>query len=234
MPISVMLLGGLYCAWNGFNQSAYLIGVHGYEDSWLVDPRFIIGIALFFSGMIINIQSDNTLFVLKKASTNANGTKRYGIPKGGMFEYVSAANYCKCWIYNIIQSMSFISSDFLELVFDCILSMHQVGEILEWCGFALACWSLPGAAFAWWTIANLVPRAIQVRIFIWIISDDYTTARIYWCVVARLDTLFWNMLDLWPLVLFVCRSITNGTSPNLKIILLTAKQSFPFWYSCCQ
>jgi 3-oxo-5-alpha-steroid 4-dehydrogenase 1 len=96
MPISVMLLGGLYCAWNGFNQSAYLIGVHGYEDSWLVDPRFIIGIALFFSGMIINIQSDNTLFVLKKASTNANGTKRYGIPKGGMFEYVSAANYCKC------------------------------------------------------------------------------------------------------------------------------------------
>ena len=36
---------------------------------------------------------------------------------------------------------------------------NYLGEILEWCGWALATWSLAGLAFALWTIANLVPRA---------------------------------------------------------------------------
>lgn len=33
------------------------------------------------------------------------------------------------------------------------------GEILIWVGWALATWSLPGLAFAVWTVANLAPRA---------------------------------------------------------------------------
>jgi protein-S-isoprenylcysteine O-methyltransferase Ste14 len=36
---------------------------------------------------------------------------------------------------------------------------NYLGETLEWTGWALATWSLPGAAFAIWTAANLVPRA---------------------------------------------------------------------------
>ena len=36
---------------------------------------------------------------------------------------------------------------------------NYLGEILEWIGFAVATWSLTGAAFAVWTIANLFPRA---------------------------------------------------------------------------
>jgi 3-oxo-5-alpha-steroid 4-dehydrogenase 1 len=38
-------------------------------------------------------------------------------------------------------------------------SPNYLGEIVEWCGWALATWSLPGLAFALWTIANLAPRA---------------------------------------------------------------------------
>lgn len=34
------------------------------------------------------------------------------------------------------------------------------GEILEWTGFALATWCLPGFAFLMWTCANLIPRGI--------------------------------------------------------------------------
>ncbi|MGM0576239.1 MAG: DUF1295 domain-containing protein [Myxococcota bacterium] len=37
---------------------------------------------------------------------------------------------------------------------------NYMGEIAEWCGWALATWSLPGLAFAVWTAANLVPRAM--------------------------------------------------------------------------
>ena len=36
---------------------------------------------------------------------------------------------------------------------------NYLGEIIIWLGWALATWSLPGLAFAIWTVANLVPRA---------------------------------------------------------------------------
>jgi len=36
---------------------------------------------------------------------------------------------------------------------------NYLGEIITWIGWAVATWSLPGLAFAFWTIANLVPRA---------------------------------------------------------------------------
>lgn len=34
------------------------------------------------------------------------------------------------------------------------------GEIIEWLGFAILTWSLPGLAFFVWTVANLLPRAL--------------------------------------------------------------------------
>jgi protein-S-isoprenylcysteine O-methyltransferase Ste14 len=37
---------------------------------------------------------------------------------------------------------------------------NYLGEIIEWCGWAVATWSLPGLAFAAYTAANLGPRAI--------------------------------------------------------------------------
>lgn len=41
-----------------------------------------------------------------------------------------------------------------------ITSPNYLGEILEWCGWALLTWSLAGAAFAVYTAANLAPRAL--------------------------------------------------------------------------
>lgn len=38
---------------------------------------------------------------------------------------------------------------------------NYLGEIVEWWGFALLTWSLSGLAFAVWTTANLLPRALS-------------------------------------------------------------------------
>jgi protein-S-isoprenylcysteine O-methyltransferase Ste14 len=38
---------------------------------------------------------------------------------------------------------------------------NYLGEILEWTGWAIATWSLPGVAFTLYTIANLAPRALS-------------------------------------------------------------------------
>ena len=48
-------------------------------------------------------------------------------------------------------------------VFDVVCCPNLSGEIIEWIGFALLTWSAPGLAFALWTIANLVPRALWRR-----------------------------------------------------------------------
>ena len=38
---------------------------------------------------------------------------------------------------------------------------NYLGEIVEWCGWALATWSLAGLAFALYTAATLRPRALN-------------------------------------------------------------------------
>ncbi len=40
-----------------------------------------------------------------------------------------------------------------------VTSANYFGELVEWAGWAIMTWSLPGAVFFWWTFANLVPRA---------------------------------------------------------------------------
>lgn len=44
-------------------------------------------------------------------------------------------------------------------MFQYVSCPHYLGEILEWTGWAILTWSLPGLAFAVFTFANLAPRA---------------------------------------------------------------------------
>ncbi|MDN4596188.1 methyltransferase [Leifsonia virtsii] len=44
--------------------------------------------------------------------------------------------------------------------FRYVSSPNYLGEIVEWTGWAVATWSLAGASFALYTIANLAPRAV--------------------------------------------------------------------------
>ncbi len=54
---------------------------------------------------------------------------------------------------------------------------NYLGEILEWCGFAIAAWSPAGLAFAVYTAANLVPRAIANHRFYKDRFPDYPAER---------------------------------------------------------
>ena len=91
MPLSIILMG---CVFNVVN--AYLIGgwlfyvssADEYPASWLLSPKFIIGVIVFFAGMAINIHSDHIIRHLRRP-----GDRRHYIPKGGMFRYVTSANY---------------------------------------------------------------------------------------------------------------------------------------------
>jgi len=46
-------------------------------------------------------------------------------------------------------------------LFEKVSCPNFFGEIVEWSGYALLCWSLPALSFFIWTFCNLVPRALS-------------------------------------------------------------------------
>ena len=91
MPLSVILMGVVFNVLNAVMQGGWIFYVapeNMYELSWLATPQFIIGTLVFFTGMIININSDHIIRHLRKPGD----TKHY-LPKKGLFKYVTSANY---------------------------------------------------------------------------------------------------------------------------------------------
>ncbi|KAJ8308087.1 hypothetical protein KUTeg_012961, partial [Tegillarca granosa] len=87
-PLLPFVLAIMFCCGNGYLQGGYLIKYADFGPDWSSNPRFYIGLILFFCGMFINIQSDHILRNLRKP-----GETGYKIPTGGMFDYVSGANF---------------------------------------------------------------------------------------------------------------------------------------------
>ncbi len=128
MPLGIIVMGMVFNTLNALMQGGWIFYVspENYYADWFSKPYIYIGGAIFAAGMIINLHSDYIIRHLRKP-----GDTRHYIPQGGMFRYVSSANY--------------------------------FGEFLEWVGFAVASWSWAGVTFAWWTFANLAPRAASLR-----------------------------------------------------------------------
>lgn len=91
MSVLIPVMGAVFNVIN-----AYLIGgwffyvspAGTYPVSWLSSPLFILGTVIFLIGMVINLQSDYIIRHLRKP-----GDTRHYIPRGGMFRYVTSANY---------------------------------------------------------------------------------------------------------------------------------------------
>lgn len=62
-------------------------------------------------------------------------------------------------------------------LFNYVSSPNLLGEIIEWTGWAIMGWSLPGFSFAIWTMANLIPRAINHHNWYLAKFDDYPKNR---------------------------------------------------------
>ena len=54
---------------------------------------------------------------------------------------------------------------------------NYFGEIIEWAGFAIMVWNLPGLVFVLWTIFNLVPRAVSHHTWYQNKFDEYPKDR---------------------------------------------------------
>ena len=90
-PFFVWLLAFIFCLYNGYMQTRYLLYDAPVDNNnSITTPWFVVGSIMWFSGWMINMQSDSILISLR-SSNNKKST--YKIPRGGLFTYVSAANY---------------------------------------------------------------------------------------------------------------------------------------------
>ena len=76
----MMQAGGLFY----FNEGVPT----GIGLGYLLEPHALIGLALFFIGMGINLHSDSVVRNLRKP-----GDTRHYLPQRGMYRYVTSANY---------------------------------------------------------------------------------------------------------------------------------------------
>lgn len=96
MPLSIILMGVVFNTLNALMQGGWIFYVSElgrYPLSWLWSWQFIAGTVIFFAGMWINIQSDSIIRNLRRP-----GDTGHYIPRGGMFRYVSSANYFGEWV----------------------------------------------------------------------------------------------------------------------------------------
>lgn len=87
-PFSIMLMALSFCSLNGYMQGRYITKFAYYDKTWYTSPQFVVGVTMFFVGLAINLHSDHILRNLRRP-----GETGYKIPRGGMFEYVSGANF---------------------------------------------------------------------------------------------------------------------------------------------
>ena len=91
MPWTIVLMGALFNTLNALMQGGwifYFSPADYYQTDWLLKLPFIAGTLLFFAGMYINIHSDSIIRNLRKPGDTA-----HYLPRGGMFRYVTSANY---------------------------------------------------------------------------------------------------------------------------------------------
>ncbi len=88
IPLSVAAMAFFFNLINGLLNGYYLTFLNpSYPQTWISDPRFIIGMALFIAGMLMNLISDQVLIELRK------NDQEYSIPRGWLFTYVSCPNF---------------------------------------------------------------------------------------------------------------------------------------------
>ena len=88
MPVVVIASGLLFNTANAYINARFISHIGQYDPQWLSDPRFLAGVAIFATGMALNLHSDNVLLKLRKP-----GETGYAVPDRGAFRFVSCPNY---------------------------------------------------------------------------------------------------------------------------------------------
>ncbi|KAK6943073.1 3-oxo-5-alpha-steroid 4-dehydrogenase, C-terminal [Dillenia turbinata] len=113
-PLSVALMAFGFNFLNSYLQARWVSHYMDYETERFFWVRIIVGLLIFGVGMVVNVRSDLILVGLKGEDGG------YKVPRGGMFELVSCANYfgeILEWLGWAVMGWSWVSFGFL--VYTC-------------------------------------------------------------------------------------------------------------------
>ena len=90
----VISIGWVVTAAHAYLNASWIAhyGEHLTID-WLWDPRFLFGIVLYYTGLGINLHADGVIRNLRTREEVEAGIKKYRIPKGGLYKFISNPNY---------------------------------------------------------------------------------------------------------------------------------------------
>ncbi len=92
--LMVIAIGWVVTSLHGYLNAAWVTTYHPETGwSWLGDPRFLVGIALYYGGLAANVHADHVLRTLRTKEEVERGERVYRIPHGGLFERVTNASY---------------------------------------------------------------------------------------------------------------------------------------------
>jgi 3-oxo-5-alpha-steroid 4-dehydrogenase 1 len=89
----VLFSGIFVTSLHGYLNGSYFSTFGDYPPTWLSDPRFLFGVAIYFTGLALNVHSDSVLRNLRSTDELARGEKIYRIPSGGGFRLVTNPAY---------------------------------------------------------------------------------------------------------------------------------------------
>lgn len=92
--ITIVLSGWLVTTLHGYLNATFIsdLGTH-FTPDWFNDPRFILGITLYYASFVLNVHSDAIIRNLRSKEEIERGEKVYRIPRGGLFRYVTSPSY---------------------------------------------------------------------------------------------------------------------------------------------
>ena len=90
----VVTSGWLVTSIHGYLNASF-ITTHGshYDSSWFGDPRFIVGICIYYLGFFGILHSEWIQRNLRSKEEVAAGERVYRIPRGGLYRWVTNAPY---------------------------------------------------------------------------------------------------------------------------------------------
>jgi len=90
----VVVAGWLVTTLHGYLNAVFIshLSTHLTPD-WLSDPRFLLGMAIYLFGFVMNVHSDAIIRNLRSKAEVESGERIYRIPQGGLFRYVTNPSY---------------------------------------------------------------------------------------------------------------------------------------------
>lgn len=92
--LMVVMIGWVVTSLHGYLNASWASRLHPTPGAeWFLDPRFIVGVALYYIGLGANLHADHIIRNLRTRDEVERGERVYRIPTGGWFKWVTNAPY---------------------------------------------------------------------------------------------------------------------------------------------